>query len=51
MSKADLENKHKSATAAEKEVSLKGTLVFVMFLGSFIFVTWFAIYFLYLSRI
>ncbi|MBU9710425.1 cytochrome c oxidase subunit 2A [Bacillus tamaricis] len=35
----------------EDHSSLKGTLYFVLFVGSFILVSWFAVFFLYLSRI
>jgi len=34
----------------EKEPSLKGTLTGVLFIGGFILVTWFSIFFLFLSR-
>jgi hypothetical protein len=50
MSQTELKTKYKQTTKKEEDSSLKGTLVFVMFLGSFILVSWFAIFYLFLVR-
>jgi hypothetical protein len=41
----------KGSVQIETEPSLKGTLLFVMFVGLFIVVSWFGIFFLFLSRL
>ncbi|RKL65107.1 cytochrome c oxidase subunit 2A [Salipaludibacillus neizhouensis] len=51
MQHSDVETKEATPLKETKEHSLKGTLYFVMFIGSFIFISWFVIYFLFLSRI
>ncbi|MFN7252721.1 MAG: cytochrome c oxidase subunit 2A [Anaerobacillus sp.] len=41
----------KGYVPTEQESSLKGTLIFVMFVGVFIVVSWAAIFFLFLNRV
>lgn len=50
MSQTKLKTQQNQSTQKEEDSSLKGTLVFVLFLGSFILVSWFAIFFLFLSK-
>ncbi|WP_280771310.1 cytochrome c oxidase subunit 2A [Salipaludibacillus daqingensis] len=50
MSQTDLNTEQNKSLKKEEDSSLKGTLVFVMFLGSFILVSWFAIFYLFLVR-
>lgn len=46
-----MEQKNKAVkTSEKKEVSLKGTLFSVMFLGGFIIISWVGVYALFLSR-
>ncbi|MBU9723792.1 MULTISPECIES: cytochrome c oxidase subunit 2A [Bacillaceae] len=51
MSKTNLETNHNvTVTKKEDESSLKGTLIFVFFVGGFILVSWLVVFFLFLSR-
>jgi len=50
MSQTELKTQHKQLTKKDENSSLKGTLVFVLFLGTFILVSWFAIFYLFLAR-
>ncbi|WP_416148579.1 cytochrome c oxidase subunit 2A [Salipaludibacillus sp. HK11] len=50
MSQTELKKHHKPSTKEEEASSLKGTLVFVLFLGGFILVSWFAIFYIFLAR-
>ncbi|MDQ0256128.1 hypothetical protein J2S74_003527 [Evansella vedderi] len=51
MSKSNLKTKQSNVSTKEDNSELRGTLTFVMFIGSFIFISWFAIFFLYLGRL
>jgi hypothetical protein len=51
MGQAGLEKDKKTLPATEQETSLKGTLIFVLSIGSFILITWFAIFYLFVGRI
>ncbi|UCZ53676.1 cytochrome c oxidase subunit 2A [Bacillus shivajii] len=42
---------HQPKQTSQENSSLKGTLVFVMSIGGFILVSWFAVFFLFLGRI
>ncbi|MCT8136555.1 cytochrome c oxidase subunit 2A [Anaerobacillus sp. CMMVII] len=44
-------NTQKNYVPTESESSLKGTLIFVMFVGLFIVGSWSAIFFLFLNRL
>ncbi|ADU28617.1 hypothetical protein [Evansella cellulosilytica] len=50
MSKPNLQEKDKPVSEQE-EGSLKGTFTFVLFLGSFLVITWFIVFILFLTRI
>ncbi|AST91641.1 cytochrome c oxidase subunit 2A [Sutcliffiella cohnii] len=41
----------KTVVKTEKPSNLRGTLVSVFILGGFLIITWFGVYFLFLSRI
>ncbi|UTR13400.1 cytochrome c oxidase subunit 2A [Salipaludibacillus sp. LMS25] len=51
MGQAGLEKDKKPLPATEHDTSLKGTLIFVLAIGSFILVAWFAIFYLFVGRI
>lgn len=51
MSKSQKKSTHKNQVPTEQESSLKGTLLFVMFVGLFIVGSWSAIFFLFLNRL
>lgn len=50
MTNTNLSSKPIEKKDSEKENSLKGTFISVMFLGGFLIVTWFGVWILYLSR-
>ncbi|MDG5787950.1 cytochrome c oxidase subunit 2A [Evansella sp. AB-P1] len=50
MSKSNLGVKEKHVSTNEDETSLKGTFIFVMFVGSFLVISWIAVFFLFIGR-
>ncbi|SES36364.1 cytochrome c oxidase subunit 2A [Salipaludibacillus aurantiacus] len=50
MSRTVLKTQQHQQLKQEDHSSLKGTLVFVMFLGAFILVSWFAVFYLFIIR-
>ncbi|MFA9556641.1 cytochrome c oxidase subunit 2A [Evansella sp. AB-rgal1] len=51
MSKSILSKKQSNLSTQEENSSLKGTFIFVMSIGSFILITWFIVFFIFVGRI
>ncbi|PYZ92107.1 cytochrome c oxidase subunit 2A [Salipaludibacillus keqinensis] len=50
MAQTGMKTQQNQVQKVKEDSSLKGTLIFVMFIGSFILVSWFAIFYLFLIR-